>query len=135
VAGTRDIACKPSRGGPMVAVDIKSTTDLTPDSLKYNGVAWAIQLAVYANGQPYPSEGLQRDQWTRPIIDPALVDALPKQDMNTEVGVIIEVQRGAGIARPHLIDLEAGLRLAALACHVRAARREIPLYKTPATKR
>lgn len=135
VAGTRDIACKPSRSGPLVSVDIKSTSEFSPDAMKYSGTAWAMQLACYANGQPYPTEDLQRDQWGRPKIDPDLIGTLPAQEMNVTVGVVIEVQRGAAQARPHFLDLKAGLRLAELSCHVRAARREIPIYQIPATTR
>lgn len=128
LAGTRDIACTPSRGGALVSVDIKSTSKLSAQAMKYSGVAWAMQLACYSNGRPYPSDGLERDGYGRPKIDPDRIEEIPAQDVNLDVGVVIEVERGTGQVAHHLIDLQAGLRLASLACHVRAARREIPAY-------
>jgi hypothetical protein len=122
-AGTRDLRCAPASGGPHVIIDTKSTTDLAKDSLRLSGVSWAIQLAVYALGSPYPTEGLVRDRWGRPMIDPALVGTLERPAVSASVGVVVEVARGTGEARPHIIDLEAGYSLAEEACRVRAARK------------
>ena len=121
LAGTRDLRCTIEGRPQHVAVDIKSTSTLQP--VKYGQISWAIQLAGYAHGRPYPTEDLVRDQWGRPKIDPALVQVLAPYEMDTSWGVVVEVERGTGRTELHLVDLDQGWRLAELACQVRAARK------------
>lgn len=78
---------------------------------RYNSVAWATQLAVYASGMPWRPGGF--------------VDWPVRPDQNT--GVIFYLQRGAGACTPIILDLEEGMRLARLAVDVRQARKSRPV--------
>lgn len=129
VAGTRDMLV--ARDGAMAqVVDIKSTSTL--GSARYRAVSWAIQLAVYANGVPYPTEGLTRDQWGRPRIDPDLLAGGNAVPVDTETALVVEVERGTARVEVHQVDLVAGWHLAGLACQVRRARKpaQSPILNT-----
>lgn len=120
LAGTRDLRCQVADRDQHVAVDIKSTSALTP--IKYGSVSWAIQLAGYAHGKPYPTEDLVRDGWGRPMIDPTLIQE-PDYEMDLAWGVVVEVERGTGRTEFHRVDLDQGWALAEQACQTRAARK------------
>lgn len=118
-AGTRDILADDGRGDHIV-VDVKTTASL--GSARYKALSWGIQLAIYANGQPYGEAEFTRDQWGRPIIDEALI--LPEtRRINRGDAVVIEVARGTGAVEVHSIDIRRGWEAADLACRVRAARK------------
>jgi hypothetical protein len=121
LAGTRDLRCVVEGRPKHVAVDIKSTSAISP--IKYGQVSWAIQLSGYAHGKPYPAKDLVRDQWGRPMIDLTKVEVMPEYEMDTSWGVVVEVERGTGRTELHLVDLEQGWALAEEACRVRAARK------------
>jgi hypothetical protein len=118
-AGTRDMLALHEPSGWLVVVDLKTTGAL--GGAKYRALSWAMQLAMYANGHPYTGT-VERDRWDRPVIDPACLGTEGRR-VNRQAGVVLEVERGTGRTEVHRVDLEAGWHYAALACHVRAARK------------
>jgi hypothetical protein len=87
-------------------------TSANPDTAKWAGLAWAIQLATYAHAKPWiPGRGIV--EWADL--------GLPTPD--TERGVVIHVMQGTGEARLHSIDLAAGWVAARLADEVLAMRK------------
>jgi hypothetical protein len=90
--------------------DIKTSGN--PDTHKYAGLAWAIQLAVYAHAKPWvPGRGIV--EWADL--------GLPAPDL--ERGVVIHVVQGTGQVRLHSIDLAVGWVAAKLADEVLAMRK------------
>jgi len=73
---------------------------------KYNGLAWAIQLAVYSAGIPW-NDGW--DSW----------EHLGVGQPSTAKGIIFQIPRGSGVCNPVWIDLAVGHRAARLAANVR----------------
>jgi len=107
-AGTFDrLYAGPSR---VLIGDIKTSGN--PDTHKYAGLAWAIQLAVYAHAKPWlPGRGVV--EWADL--------GLPEPDK--ERGVVIHVVQGTGEVRLHSVDLAAGWVAAKLADDVLAVRK------------
>jgi hypothetical protein len=107
-AGSFDrLMAGPSR---TLIADIKTSGN--PDTHKYAGLAWAIQLATYAHAKPWiPGRGIV--EWADL--------GLPAPDL--ERGVVIHIVQGTGVVRLHSIDLAAGWVAARLADEVLAMRR------------
>lgn len=97
----------PSR---VLIADLK--TSANPDTAKWAGLAWAVQLATYAHAKPWlPEHGVV--EWSHL--------GLPAPDL--ERGVVIHVVQGTGEVRLHSIDLTAGWVAARLADEVLAMRK------------
>lgn len=89
----------------VVVADIK--TSANPDTAKWAGLAWAIQIATYAHGRPWlPGRG---------VVDWAELD-LPEPDLNR--GLVIHITQGTGTVRLYTVDLRAGWVAAQLAREV-----------------
>lgn len=84
---------------------------------KWTGVAWAIQIATYANAKPYDGEA-GYIEWEELGLEPPA-----RSGLNAYVAAI---PRGTGKCFLIDIDLDEGLRLAQLAVDVKAARRAKP---------
>jgi hypothetical protein len=121
-AGTRDLLALHKPSGWLVVVDLKTTHALGNEV--YRALSWSMQLAMYANGQPYPlgPDEVPRDRWGRPVIDPDLVGE-EERAVHEGAGIVLEVERGTGRTAVHRVDLHSGLEFARLACAVRAARK------------
>lgn len=117
-AGTADLILRAEDGTHFIG-DTKSVG--AHGDTKYAGMKWGIQTGVYAHGKPYPHP-YARDQWGRPKIDPAKVGEWGFE-IDTTRAAVFAVERGAADVRVHWLDLDLGYRLAAAACHVRAARK------------
>lgn len=86
---------------------------------KWTGVAWAIQIATYANSKPYDGEAGYLEWEDIGLRQPAM------QGMNAYVAAI---PRGSGKCFLIDIDLTAGYELAQLAVQVKQARRAKPAH-------
>jgi len=90
--------------------DLKTTT--SPDSAKYNAVAWALQVAAYATGKPYCAEhGLM--EW----------EDLGLEEPSLELATIIHYPQGQDYATRYDVDLGNALRAADIAVRVRSLRK------------
>lgn len=108
VAGSFDRLMSSPDG--FVIGDIK--TGSNPDLgrvLAYSGLAWATQLAAYANSTPWDGGW---SSWEA-------VGGAP----STSRGVIFYVPRGSGRCHPVWLDLEVGWRAACLSVQVREIRK------------
>ena len=110
-AGSFDRLLWYGAGERYVIGDIKTGSSDDPAYvLRYSGLAWAMQLAIYAGGRP----------WHRTWQDWSdLGVARPDQTR----GVIFYIQRGSGVCTPLWLDLEVGRRAARLAANVRAIKK------------
>lgn len=109
VAGSLDRLVRSASGGFGI-LDIKTSSN--PDSYRYAGLSWAVQLAVYANSTPYCSQQ-GRMSW---------VD-LGVTAPNKEVGIVAHIQQGSGKCRLFTVDLVKGYEFAQMAADVRAVRK------------
>jgi hypothetical protein len=108
-AGTFDRLVKHDAG--YVVTDIKTGNSADPKyAAKYNSLAWSMQLATYANAQPWSDGFLRWEDWgfTTPY---------------TKLGVVWYIPRGSGVCHPITVDLEAGWAAAKLAAQVLQIRR------------
>lgn len=115
-AGTFDRLLRgPSR---VVIGDLK--TSANPDSAKWAGLAWAIQLATYAHAKPWlPDRGIV--EWSDL--------GLPEPDR--ERGLIIHIVQGTGEVRLYSVDLAIGWGAAQIADSVLGARKMKPTLELP----
>lgn len=110
-AGSFDRLLWDDAGETYVIGDIKTgSSDDLDYVLRYSGLAWAMQLAIYAGGRPW--HGVWQE-WAD------LDVATPDQTR----GVIFYIQRGSGTCHPLWLDLEVGRRAAQLAADVRAIKK------------
>lgn len=131
-AGSADYHTTGAATGSALIADLKTVSN--KDAHKWSSLKWAVQLALYANGQPYNSE-FDRDRWGRPLVDPD--ESVPWESVGLRppslgIGAVITVVRGSGVADIVPVDLEAGWRYARLACDVRAARKAGGVYAAKA---
>ena len=110
-AGSFDRLLWDDAGERYVIGDIKTGSSDDPAYvLRYSGLAWAMQLAIYAGGRP----------WNHTWQEWADLDAA-KPDQSR--GVIFYIPRGSGVCHPLWLDLEVGRRAAQLAADVRAIKK------------
>lgn len=110
-AGSFDRLLWDDAGERYVIGDIKTGSSDDPAYvLRYSGLEWATQLAIYAGGRPW--DKVWRD-W------PDFDVTAPDQTR----GVIFYIERGSGVCHPLWLDLEVGRRAAQLAADVRAIKR------------
>lgn len=94
-----------------VVTDIKTGNSPDPKyASRYNSLAWSMQLATYANAQPWSNGFLRWEDWGF---------ATPY----TRFGVVWYIPRGSGVCYPIRVDLEAGWAAARLAAQVLQTRR------------
>ena len=93
-------------------LDFKTTAPKSYDVAAYGGLAWAIQLALYAHSQPYCAE---RGQLRWADLD------LPEP--NWDVAMVCLITRGHAEAKLYTVDINAGWEFAKLAIAARNARK------------
>ena len=111
-AGSFDRLLWDDAGERYVIGDIKTGSSDDPQYvLRYQALAWAMQLAIYAGGRPW--HGVWQE-WAD------LDVATPDQTR----GVIFYIARGSGVCHPLWLDLDVGRAGAQLAADVRAIKRK-----------
>ena len=108
IAGTFDLLV--TNGRVQYIADLK-----TGSSVKYGSLAFAIQLAIYANADALYTQGAAEDG-SQDVREPMPAVSLLR-------GVIIHVQPGSGICELHEVDLEAGAQALKVALQVRELRK------------
>lgn len=110
-AGSFDRLMYDEQHGRYVIADIKTgSKDDANYVLRYQGLSWATQLAIYAHGTPWAGESVG---WSD-------LDAAPP-DLTR--AVILYIPRGSGVCHPLWIDLEVGWEAAQLASKVHKIRK------------
>jgi hypothetical protein len=115
IAGTFDVILKDKDGTKYIA-DIK-----TGSSVEFGSLAFAIQLAIYANADHLYTQG-SADDGSLDVRDP-----MPK--VSNETGIIIHVEPGSATCTIHSLDLNIGARALELAMLVREMRKSKPVSK------
>jgi hypothetical protein len=113
VAGTFDLAL--TDGQEIFVSDLK-----TGSSVKYGGLAFAIQLSIYANASNLYTQGSAKDG-SEDIRE-------PMPEFSKSAGIIIHCQPGSGLAELHWLDLEAGTEALHTALEVRRLRKLTPIH-------
>lgn len=113
IAGTFDLLAETADGRIIVA-DLK-----TGSSVKYGGLGFAIQLAIYATADALYTQGYEADG------SGDVREAMP--DIDRTQGLIIHCQPGSGVCDLHWVDLTTGIEALDLALKVRELRRLNPL--------
>lgn len=108
VAGTFDLLL--TDGEEIFVSDLK-----TGSSVKYGGLAFAIQLSIYANASNLYTQGAAKDG-SEDVRD-------PMPNVSKSAGIIIHCQPGSGLAELHWLDLEAGTEALHKALEVRRLRK------------
>lgn len=110
-AGTLDrILQGPNR---VLVADLKTSGN--PDSAKYEGLAWAVQVATYAHGTPW-HQNYGHMSWESL--------GLPEPDL--ERGLVVHLIQGKAETSLYSVDLAVGWEAAHLAAQVRAMRKTKP---------
>lgn len=114
VAGTFDLAL--TNGTDTFIADLK-----TGSSVKYGGLGFAIQLAIYAHANNLYTQGAAKDgsQDTRE----------PMPNVSKDIGIIIHCQPASGDVTLHWLDLAAGTEALNTALEVRRLRKLQPLHQ------
>lgn len=113
IAGTFDLIVEDATGNKYIA-DIK-----TGSSVTFGALAFAIQLAIYANADAIYKQGRADDGSDD--------QRLPMPNVDQTVGVIIHIQPGSGFCEIHQLDLTIGRDALDLAMAVRDARKLKPI--------
>lgn len=99
--------------GPHKAIISDTKTSGREDTVKWSGIKWAVQLAVYSGGKPWhPDHG---------IVDWGFLD-LPEPSITH--GLIVHIVQGQAKVSLYSVDLVAGYQVARLARQVYDARKE-----------
>ena len=114
VAGTFDLLL--TNGGDLFVADLK-----TGSSVKYGGLAFAIQLAIYAHAHNLYTQGPAKDG-SQDIRE-------PMPNVSKSVAIIIHAQPASGEATLHWLDLESGTLALHTALEVRKLRKLQPLHQ------
>lgn len=115
IAGTFDLLVQDADGVNYVA-DIK-----TGSSVQFGQLAFAIQLAIYANADAIYKQGAAADGSDD--------ERLPLPNIDKTAGIILHVQPTSGICDLYKLDLTVGAEALKLALAVRDARKAKPLTK------
>jgi len=107
IAGTFDLVLE--RDGQRYCADIK-----TGASISYGALAFAVQLAVYANADALYTQGVAKDgsQDTRE----------PMPALSRDMAFIIHVEPGSGVCMLHKLDIATGAEALETAMAVRGWR-------------
>jgi len=114
VAGTFDLLL--TNGEDLFVADLK-----TGSSVKYGGLAFAIQLAIYAHAHNLYRQGAAKDG-SQDIRE-------PMPNVSKSVAIIIHAQPASGEATLHWLDLEIGTLALHTALEVRKLRKLQPLHQ------
>jgi len=114
VAGTFDLLL--TNGEDLFVADLK-----TGSSVKYGGLAFAIQLAIYAHAHNLYTQGPAKDG-SQDIRE-------PMPNVSKSVAIIIHAQPASGEATLHWLDLETGTLALHTALEVRKLRKLQPLHQ------
>jgi PD-(D/E)XK nuclease superfamily len=117
IAGTADLIL--TDGTDLFYADYK-----TGREVKYSGLDYSIQLAIYANCQ---------NLYTQHPTDPLLDVREPMPPVSKSTGIIIHIRPGSGHCDLYWLDLEIGLEALELAMEVRVMRKQKPLVKIAPT--
>ena len=118
IAGTFDLLL--TDGTDTFIADLK-----TGSSVKYGGLGFAIQLAIYANAHSLYTQGLAKDG------SEDRRDPMPQ--VSKTLGIIVHCEPGTADVTMHWLDLAAGTEALHTALEVRKLRKTNPLSKfTPA---
>ena len=110
-AGSFDRLMYDEQNERYVIADLKTGSKDDPKHvLRYQGLSWATQLAIYAHGTP----------WIGQTVGWSDLDAAPP-DLTR--AVILYIPRGSGVCHPLWIDLEVGWEAAQLASKVHRIRK------------
>lgn len=115
IAGTFDLIVEDSSGQRYIA-DIK-----TGSSVELGSLAFAIQLAIYANADALYTQGSADDG--------SLDTRDPMPSVSNETGIIIHVEPGSGSCTIYELDLNVGARALDIAMKVRELRKTKPISK------
>ena len=118
IAGTFDLIL--SDGSTLYIADFK-----TGKSLDYSGLAFATQLAIYANADALYTQG--------PAKDGSQDRRDPMPPVDRAVALVLHVQPGSGRCDIHEVDIAYGRRALDLALEVRDARNRGRSLITPRT--
>jgi hypothetical protein len=114
VAGTFDLAL--TNGTETFIADLK-----TGSSVKYGGLGFAIQLAIYAHANNLYTQGPAKDG-SEDIRE-------PMPDISKSVGIIIHCQPASGDVKLHWLDLDAGTEALKIALEVKRLRKYNPIQE------
>lgn len=114
VAGTFDLLL--TNGEDLFVADLK-----TGSSVKYGGLAFAIQLAIYAHAHNLYTQGPAKDG-SEDIRE-------PMPNVSKSVAIIIHAQPASGEATLHWLDIETGTLALHTALEVRKLRKLQPLHQ------
>lgn len=114
VAGTFDLLL--TNGEELFVGDLK-----TGSSVKYGGLAFAIQLAIYAHAHSLYTQGPAKDG-SQDIRE-------PMPNVSKSVAIIIHAQPASGEATLHWLDLETGTLALHTALEVRKLRKLQPIHQ------
>lgn len=114
IAGTFDLLL--TDGQETFISDLK-----TGSSVKYGGLGFAIQLAIYANAHNLYTQGAAKDG-SQDIRE-------PMPDINRSVGIVIHCQPASADVRLHWVDLEAGQEALETALEVKRLRKYNPMHE------
>lgn len=114
VAGTFDLLL--TNGDETFIADLK-----TGSSVKYGGLAFAIQLSIYAHAHNLYTQGPAKDG-SQDIRE-------PMPDVSKSVGIIIHCQPASGEVTLHWLDLEAGTEALHIALEVKRLRKYTPIHE------
>lgn len=110
-AGTFDRVVWEEQTNRYYVADIKTGTKADPKYvLRYQGLSWAMQLAIYAHGLPWDQQQLG---WSDLSVDAP----------ETDRGLVLYIPRGSGKCFPLWVDLAVGWEAAQLASKVHAIRK------------
>jgi len=115
IAGTFDLIVEDTTGERYIA-DIK-----TGSSIEFGSLAFAIQLAIYANADNLYTQG-QANDGSEDVREP-----MPQ--LSKQTGIIIHVEPGSATCTIHSLDLIAGADALDLAMRVREIRKTKPITK------
>lgn len=113
VAGTFDLLL--TNGTETFVADLK-----TGSSVKYGGLGFAIQLAIYANAHNLYTQGAAKNG------SEDRRDPMP--EVSNKVGIIIHCQPASGNVELHWLDLQIGAQALQTALEVRRMRREQAIH-------
>lgn len=119
VAGTFDLLL--TNGTETFIADLK-----TGSSVKYGGLGFAIQLAIYAHAHNLYTQGPAKDG-SEDIRE-------PMPEVSKTVGIIIHCQPQTAEVKLHWLDLEAGTEALAIALEVKRLRKLQPLHEFTLTQ-
>lgn len=110
IAGTADMILRRRSDDRLFIADLK-----TGSGVQYGGLAWAIQLAIYARADNLYTQG--------PAADGSLDVREPMPEVNWSEAIIIHCEPGTADAKLYTLDISAGWNALKVALDVRWYRK------------